>query len=125
MKKIKIKNRKGQTIVVILDGTRNPNGLVFIMHGLGGNKDQMLSETFAESFREKGYTVLRFDTTNTLGESDGRYEDATLTNYYEDLQDVIAWAKKHTWYREPFYLVGHSLGGISTSMYAARHPSKV
>lgn len=72
-----------------------------------------------------GYTVVRFDTTNTFGESDGRYEDATTTNYYADLEDVIEWARTQAWYREPFALVGHSLGALSVALYAERHPEIV
>ena len=95
------------------------------MHGLGGWKEQAHIQAFAAAFRDNGFTVVRFDTTNTYGESDGRYEDATTTNYYEDLEDVIAWAKTQEWYAEPFYLAGHSLGGICTALYAERHPEKV
>lgn len=95
------------------------------MHGLGGFKEQDHIATFAEAFKEKGFTVVRFDTTNTFGESDGKYEDATITNYYEDLEDVIRWSKIQKWYQEPFALVGHSLGGICSALYAENHPEKV
>lgn len=125
MEKIKIKNRKGQKIVVFLGKTEQPKGLAFVMHGLGGNKEEPHIITFAESFKEAGYTVVRFDTTNTFGESDGKYEDATLTNYYEDLEDVIAWAKEQSWFIKPFVLAGHSFGGISTILYAEKHPDEI
>ena len=29
------------------------------------------------------------------------------------------------WYGEPFVLVGHSLGGISTALFAENYPDKV
>jgi len=125
MEKTKIKNRKDQNIVVIVDQTTNPKGLVFVMHGLSGNKEQPHIVTFAEVFKEKNYTVVRFDTTNTFGESDGKYENATVTNYFEDLEDVIAWAKTQSWYIEPFCLAGHSLGGISIILYAEKHPKEI
>lgn len=95
------------------------------MHGLGGFKEQPHVEVFAQAFLEKGFMVVRFDTTNTLGESDGTYEDATTTNYYEDLEDVIEWGKTQSWYQEPFALAGHSLGGICTAVYAERYPENV
>jgi pimeloyl-ACP methyl ester carboxylesterase len=79
----------------------------------------------ADAFQESGYTTIRFDTTNALGESDGDYADATTTNYYEDLDDVIRWAAGQGWYQEPFVLAGHSLGGLSTALFAERHPEKV
>src|SRR5437667_2029568 len=103
----------------------NPKGLAFVMHGLGGTKDEAHIKIFAEAFKEKGFTVVRFDTTNTFGESAGTYEDATVTNYYEDLEDIITWAKSQAWYQEPFYLIGHSLGGISTTLYAEKYPKEI
>ena len=79
-----IKNRKGQKVAVLVEGGANKHGLAFVMHGLGGFKEQPHLQVMDDAFFEYGYMVVRFDTTNTFGESDGRYEDATTTNYYED-----------------------------------------
>ncbi len=125
MEGLLIKNRKNQNIAVLLDEAKNADGLVFIMHGLGGFKEQPHIETFANAFKEKGFTVVRFDATNSIGKSDGNLIDATLTNYYEDLEDVIKWAETQNWYQEPFVLVGHSLGGISTALFAQKYPEKI
>ena len=125
MEKLKIKNRKGQNIVIVIEKPKNPKGLAIVIHGLSGNKEQPHIVTFAEAFKEKNYTVVRFDTTNTFGESDGKYEDATVTNYFEDLEDVINWAKSQSWYMEPFCLAGHSLGGISIILYAKKRPEEI
>lgn len=125
MQKEIIQNRKGQNIVVIAEELASQKGLAFVMHGLGGFKEQAHIQTIAEAFKEKGYTVVRFDTTNTVGESDGKLELATVTNYYEDLEDVIQWAQKQKWYQEPFYLAGHSLGGFCVAHYTVNHPEKV
>ncbi len=125
MEKANIKNRKGQKVGVIVEQTPDQEGLAFVLHGLSGFKEQPHIETFAKTFRDKGFTVVRFDTTNTFGESDGNYEDATITTFYEDLEDVIAWAKFQPWYQEPFYLAGHSLGSICTLLYAENHPQEV
>lgn len=124
--KLAIKNRKGQKVVILLEKPAGAaKGLAFVMHGLGGFKEQPHIKTFAEAFLKKGFVVVRFDTTNTYGESDGNYADATTTNYFEDLEDVNDWAKTQEWYREPFYLVGHSLGGISVILYAEKYPDRV
>jgi len=120
-----IKNRKGQKIVAVVEENESQKGLVFIMHGLGGFKEQPHIQAMTEAFGENGYTVVRFDTTNTLGESDGKYEDATITNYYEDLEDVIKWTESQEWYEEPFVLVGHSLGAICVALFAENYPQKV
>ncbi len=119
-----IKNRYGKKVVVVVE---NENGkyLAFVMHGLGGDKNQSHIKAFAEAFLDKGFTTVTFDTTNTFGESDGNYENATVTNYYEDLEDVISWAKTQSWYKERFFLAGHSLGGGCTLLYLVRHPGEV
>lgn len=135
MQKITIQNRKNQKIVVVLERpetgpeklTSSSAGLAFVMHGLGGYKEQKIVRTMAESFSLYRYTVVTFDTTNTFGESDGSMDLATTTNYIEDLEDVINWAKNGTdanqseWYQEPFCLAGHSLGGISTAHFAEKN----
>lgn len=120
-----IRNRKGQRVVVLIEKALKQKGLAFVMHGLGAFKEQPHLEIIARAFRESGYTTVRFDATNAGGESDGKYEDATTTNYYEDLEDVINWAAAMPWYSEPFFLVGHSLGGLCVMTYAIRHSENV
>jgi pimeloyl-ACP methyl ester carboxylesterase len=121
--KTTIKNRNNQKVVVLVEGQADK--LAFVMHGLGGNKDEPHIRAIAEAFLESDYTVVTFDTTNTFGESDGAYEDATLTGYYNDLEDVIAWASGQPWYAEPFALAGHSFGGIAISLFTETYPQKV
>lgn len=125
MEKIFIKNRHDQKIAVVIEKPEKPIGLAFVMHGLGGFKEQPYVRTFIQSFLDNNYLVISFDTTNTFGESDGDYGDATVTNYYEDLEDVINWSKNQKWYQEPFILCGHSLGGICVALYAENYPDKI
>ena len=125
MQKIFIKNRKDQKVSVVVEQPVKSQGLAFVAHGLGGNKDQAHIRTMAKAFLDNNYTVVTFDTTNTFGDSDGSYDDATVTNYHEDLEDVIVWAKSQPWYIEPFCLVGHSLGAISVALYAEKYPNLV
>ena len=101
------------------------NGLAFIAHGLGGFKEQTHLQAIAEAFLESGYSVIRWDAANTIGESEGSMEEASITTYHSDLEDVINWAESQPWYQEPFILSGHSLGGIITALYAERYPEKV
>ena len=123
--KTTIKNRKDQNIAVLIEEVENHKGLVFVMHGLGGFKEQPHIIAVAEAFKEKDFAVVRFDVTNSIGESDGKYENATATNYYEDLEDVIKWAESKLWYQEPFWLTGHSLGAFSSVLYAMNFPDKI
>lgn len=125
MQKVFIKNRKNQKLAVVVEESPKQKGVAFVMHGLGGVKEGAHIRTFVETFLNCGYTVVSFDVANTIGESEGKIEDATTTNYYEDLQDVIGWAKSQSWYQEPFVLVGHSLGGLCTAWYAEKYPDKI
>lgn len=120
-----IRNRKNQKVAVIVRVHPEQRGLAFVMHGLGGYKEQPHVQTFGQAFYDHGFTTVLFDTTNTFGESDGKYENATTTNYYEDLEDVVKWAAQQPWYQEPFCLTGHSLGGISVIVFAEKYPNKV
>ncbi len=123
--RIFIKNRHDQNIAVVINEKAESKSLAFIMHGLGGFKEQPHILAMAEVFNDAGFTTVLFDTTNSIGESDGKYEDATMKNYYEDLEDVIKWSKNQPWYKEPFYLAGHSLGGYSVVRYAEENPESV
>lgn len=120
-----IENRKGKNISVAIDGDENISKLAFVMHGLGGFKEQPHIRVLVDTLKGNGYTVISFDTTNTFGESDGDYSDATVTNYYEDLEDVINWAKGNFQYKDQFVLAGHSVGGLSISLFAEKHPNEV
>ena len=127
-KEITIKNRKNQELPVRLELNGTSKGLVFVMHGLAAFYNIPQTRTTVESFLEKGYNVVSFEVFNTFHGKDGREgtcENATPTNYYEDMEDVINWAKKQEWYEEPFILAGHSLGGLCTSLYAIKYPQEV
>ncbi len=123
--RVEIVNRKGLKIIALVEIPTTPKGTAVVMHGLGGFKEQVHIQTFVEAFKVGGYTTVNFDTTNSIGESDGKFEDATLTNYYQDLEDVIAWVEKQSWFVKPLILSGHSLGGFSVAYYAENHPSEV
>lgn len=136
IEKLFIKNRKNQNVRVCIDapipGEMNPQkGLAFIMPGLGAHHNKLRFRSMAKILTLHGYVVISFDPTNSVGESDGNYADATFTNYYEDLEDVIGWAKENlsnessSLYMEPFILVGHSLGGMGVTLYTEKYPERV
>ncbi|MES2288058.1 MAG: alpha/beta hydrolase [Bacteroidota bacterium] len=122
--KIFIKNRNNLSICVEVHETPNSRGLVFVSHGLGGWKEQPQIINSAQAFIDNNFTVVCFDATNSFGESEGDYLDATATNYYHDLEDVIEWSKTQSWYKEPFCLIGHSLGALSSALYSEKFPEK-
>ncbi len=124
--KTSINNRAGNKICVVVEQQQAACKLAFVMHGLSGNKEEPHVRAMAEAFLECGYTLVTWDAVHTFGESEGgNYEDATTTNYYSDLEDVISWSEKQSWYSEPYVLCGHSLGGISTALFAEKYSKKV
>lgn len=123
--KAAVKNRNNVELSVVVEGEASTAGLAFVVHGLGGFKEQIHIRAMAEAFLENDYAVVSYDAANTIGESGGRMEDATLTSYFQDLEDVTEWAKSQPWYREPFIVSGHSLGGASSLMYGAKYQQKV
>ena len=125
MQIFKIKNRKNLEIVGEISIPEKSIGLVFVLHGLGGFRQQNHIQTIAKTFFENNYTVVNFDATNSIGESEGKYEDATMRNHYEDLVDVVNWSKTQDWYKKPFVLAGHSLGGFAVAKYAEEYPQEV
>lgn len=125
MEKIFIENKHGEKIAVLVDKVAEPVGLAFIAHGLGDSKDSLHVQKITETLLANNYNVVRFDARNTFGESDGKFEDATVTSYLEDLETVIAWAKKQKFYFAPFVLCGHSIGAMTTVLYAEKNPQEV
>ncbi len=120
-----IPNRHKQKLAVVVERVKKPVGLVFVMHGLGGFKEQPFIRTVGAAFKARKFIVVKFDTANTIGESEGDYANANVTNYLSDLNDVIRWAKKQDWFIKPFCLAGHSLGSSCSLHYAASHPREV
>lgn len=125
MEKFELKNRYGLKIVGEIHKPENPIGLAFVLHGLGGFKEQVSIIAIVETLFKNGYMVVNFDATNSYGESEGKYENATTQLHYEDLVDVIGWAKEQSWYIKPFVLIGHSLGGYAVARYAEDYPDEV
>lgn len=122
--KIEIK-KENKIIIGLLERVENQKGLVIIMHGLGVMKEQTQLEGITNIFLDNDYSVIRFDAVNSIGESKGgSYEDATVTNYYEDLTDIIEWAKNQEFYQKPV-LVGHSLGGMCVTLYAQENQDEI
>src|SRR5690606_8279232 len=45
--------------------------------------------------------------------------------HIHDLEDTIAWAESQSWFKAPFALCGHSIGGLSVLNYAQKNPQNV
>ena len=121
--KIFITNRYQQKICLLLEhpDTLFKKGLAVFVHGLGACKDVIYMKEMQKPFLEKGFVCLSYDATHSLGESEGRLEEATFTHHYQDLEDVLLWAQDQFWYKAPFFLAGHSIGALAAGLYAKGH----
>jgi len=120
-----ISNHNNQKIAVSVNLPKQAKGLVFIAHGLGGFKEQAHIVSMKNAFHRHGYIVVRWDARNTIGESEGLMEDATISSYFDDYELVVSWASKQSWYKEPFVVVGHSLGAACAVLFTIKYPKKV
>lgn len=125
VKKQEITNRHGLNLVFSVENEAGKSGLVFILHGLGGTREQPHIKVLREAFAEHDFVVVAIDATNAFGESGGDIINVSASSYIADLEDVITWSSSQAWYSEPFVIAGHSLGGIAQLVYADKHPDKV
>ena len=126
-REIRISNAQGEPIYLQVDGLTFWGGkkLAVIQHGLASDMTHPVVREAKKAFLDRGYVVVTFDSRYSLGKSGGNVSKARLATFEEDLQTVIGWAKEQSFYREPFALAGHSLGGASVLVYAARNPAQV
>ncbi len=126
IKKLELKNRKEQKIVGNLE---IPNGDIagtcVVQHGYSGFKEQPSVQAMKDAFLKNGFITFTFDTTNSFGESDGKFEDARIGLHAEDFEDVVKWVQKQEWFKGPLAITGTSMGGYAVLSYAEKHPDEV
>lgn len=88
--------------------------MVILSHGFGGDMTFHLWEPIIKTLNDKGIGVLRYDF-NGCGQSEGEFQDMTVPNEVEDLLCVISYVRSLP-VTENISLVGHSQGGVVTSM---------
>jgi pimeloyl-ACP methyl ester carboxylesterase len=88
--------------------------VVVLSHGVTSHKDRPWLTALSEALAAAGLTALRFSFAGN-GESEGRYEEATLSKEVEDLGCVLdALEGQHVAF------VGHSMGGAIGVLRAAQ-----
>ena len=126
-KQIRIPALHNESIHLRIDGLNNKpyRKLAVIQHGLASNMNHPAVQTAKKAFLDNHYVVITFDSRHSMGQSGNDVQNARLTTFTQDLQTVINWAEKQSFYTEPFALAGHSLGGASVINFAAEHPEKI
>lgn len=115
-----IENKKGERIDYTFHYGSDRNRYLFIVgHGVTGNKDHRIVTTLSEKIAHEGMSVLRFSFTGN-GDSEGSFEESTISKEIEDLQSILSSATERGW--RPIY-AGHSMGaavGVLTASIDSR-----
>lgn len=117
-------SRRGVRLAGVLHlpaGAVAPAGhpVVVLCHGMESTKEGTKHQVLAARLTAQGYVCLRFDF-SYVGESEGRFEDITISGEVEDLGGVVDWLTARG--VETFGLVGSSLGGTVAVVFAGGDP---
>ena len=86
---ITIRNNEGEKIdYTFHEGEKGAKDIVVLGHGVTGNKDRPLVVALAEALSNDGISTLRMSFSGN-GDSEGRFEDSTISKEVEDLRCVI------------------------------------
>ncbi|MDL2310782.1 alpha/beta fold hydrolase [Peptostreptococcaceae bacterium OttesenSCG-928-C18] len=99
---------------------------IVIIHGHTGNKmgRNFFFVKMSKYFTEKGFTTFRFDLAGS-GESDGEFEDMTLTSEIEDMDCIMNHIRNDKLVdNENIFIIGHSMGGLLATVKASDHNPK-
>lgn len=109
-----VRNAEGERLdASYTPGAEGDDRLVVIGHGVTANKDRPWLVALSEALGRAGIASLRFSFSGN-GDSEGRFEDSTITKEVSDLGSVL----DHLADRAVTY-VGHSMGGAVGVLRAA------
>ena len=101
-----IRNQSGEKLdCAFHQGHAASKRVVVLGHGVTGNKDRPLVTALAHSLAAEGFHALRFSYAGN-GDSEGRFEDATISKEVEDLGAVLDALDGYA-----ICYAGHSMGG--------------
>jgi len=110
-------NKKNQKIAYSINKGKSP-GLIFI-HGLNSDMTGKKALSIHKYAKKNNLNFIRFDCRGH-GKSFGKFEDFTITDWKEDLFDIIDHLTKG-----PQILIGSSMGGWLMTLAAKRRYQKV
>ncbi|UCD04043.1 MAG: alpha/beta fold hydrolase [Candidatus Woesearchaeota archaeon] len=121
--KVFFKNNKDQELCGLLDipKGKGPFPVVIICHGFKGNKNSPVYAYLAREFSKAGLLAFRFDF-HGHGESDGHFEDITISQEVSDLKCAVEFISKNKLAAKgKLGLTAHSLGGFIILRYVAQY----
>ncbi|MBP2056874.1 pimeloyl-ACP methyl ester carboxylesterase [Lactobacillus colini] len=101
--------------------------VAILAYGFVGMMDPKVNDllpVIAQKLQEKGLATVRFDF-NGHGESDGPLDNMSIYNELEDYHAVLQYVFDNFDGLNHLYLIGHSQGGVLSSMMAGFYPDKV
>ncbi len=110
-----ITNAAGERIDLTFHPGHRRESLVIIGHGVTANKDRPQLVALADGLSHRGWPCMRISFSGN-GESEGRFEDSTISKEVGDLRAVLE--SVPDWVRVAY--VGHSMGSAVGVMTAAR-----
>lgn len=118
--KIFFENSKGNKLCGVLSNptSDNKNPIIIICHGLGTNKDSEVYTRLAKILNENKISTFRFDFYGK-NESEGNFEDVTLTEAIDDVENAINFLKKLDYSK--IGLFGSSFGGLACIIVSSKN----
>ncbi|MDO8626829.1 MAG: alpha/beta fold hydrolase [Candidatus Diapherotrites archaeon] len=110
---------------------RNPDKIkkgkfpvVVFVPGFTAPKNSWHAVNFFPAILEKGFAFVGFDFSG-LGESEGKFEETTVSKQIADLKAVVEFLKKDSRFdSERIALIGSSLGGFDSLLFASQNKIK-
>ena len=121
---VTLASRRGARLAGLLHlprGVCDPAGFpaVVLCHGMESTKEGAKHQALAARLTALGYVCLRFDF-SYVGESDGAFEDLTISGEVEDLAGACDFLRAHG--AGALGVIGSSLGGMVAVLYAGSEP---
>jgi len=116
------KSFDGTELFSVSDLTENMKAIVVILHG--GAEHQARYDYLTKKFNEFDYGVYRFDNRGH-GRSGGKRGFVDNFNDFIDDADLIVESIKEKKSRLPIFMLGHSMGGLTTCAYGIKFPLKL
>ena len=119
--KIYFKNKHGEKLCGILTvpaDTSKKHSLVILCNGFSSSKESRTYLFLSKQLFKYQILSLRFDFYGH-GESDGRFEDITITEGYEDILSAIDYVR-NLGYVNKIALFGTSFGGVCSVLAASK-----
>ncbi len=117
--KVSFRNSRGQKLVGVLHKPKSVQEripLVIFAHGKGSGKKSEKALELSKRLPKEGTAFLRFDFSG-CGESEGRFEDATISDRNEDLKAAFQFISNLDYVdKERIGIIGSSLGGMVVTL---------